>query len=113
MGTPIGVSEYYGYSKSSNGVTTVVTGRVVKFANGKVTMDDITENTFFFVGEGKQVPDKTVKSDRKRTVASVQLFHVPHNVMSRTNTVEHDCNAPENRETDGILYRCSKCKTIL
>jgi hypothetical protein len=113
MGNPIVIGEYYGYSKSSNGHTSVVTGRAYKTAKGKVTLEDITEKSFLYVGEGVQKPHKTVKEDRRRNLGSVQVFHIPQSIIARQNAPKHDCMDPTNREADGMLYRCSICKEIL
>lgn len=85
MGNEIVIGEYYGYSKSSSGYTWVVTGRASKAVNGKVTLGNITETSYLYVGEGRQDPHKVVKEDRKRTIGSVQVFHIPMSLMAAQN----------------------------
>lgn len=112
MGNPIVIGEYYGYSKSSSGHTWVVTGRAYKTANGKVTLEDITEKSFLYVGEGKQEPHKVVKEDRRRNLGSVQVFHIPDELIQRQNAHKHVCDR-NNVIADGMLYRCAICKEIM
>lgn len=113
MGNEIVIGEYYGYSKSSNGFTYVVTGKAYKTANGKVTLEDITEKSFSYVSGGVQEPYKITKEERRRNIGSVQAFHIPNSVMTQQNAPEHDCMSLDNRDVDGLLYRCKICKTIL
>src|SRR3972149_886922 len=87
------IGEFYGYSKSCSRFTNVVTGRAVKAENGKVPLSDRTENVFLYVGT-KSVdsnPKRTTKSDRKRTLASVQVFHISKHLMIDKNAEKHDC----------------------
>lgn len=112
-GQEIIINEYYGYSKSNNGSTWIVTGSAVKAENGKVTLTDITEKLYTCLGEGNMEPSRVVKTDRKRTLSSVQVFHISKHLMVDKNAPKHDCYDPFNRVADGMLYRCAICKTIL
>jgi len=110
-GQEILIGEYYGYSKSSSGMTWVVTGKACKADNGKVTLTEITEKSYFSIYKGNSVPSKTIKSDHKRTLASIQVFHIAQHLMVDQNAPIHDCL--QYAVPDGMLYRCSKCNEIL
>lgn len=72
------IGQRYGYSKSSNGTTIVVTGTATKAENGKVTLGNIVEKTYMYVSEGKTKPHNVIYTMyfRQRSIAAVQVFPV-------------------------------------
>lgn len=106
-GQEIVIGEYYGYSTSKNGFTRVITGKAFKVCTGKVTLIEITEKRYLYASSNPE-PDIT-KSDRKRTLAAVQVFYISKHLMIDKNAPEHICEPIE----DGMLYRCSICNEIL
>lgn len=79
IGQEIVIGEYYGYSKAESGFTRVITGKATKVKSGKVTLGEIIEKTYFGMSIAKL--SKPVKSDRKRTLASAQVFHIQKHLM--------------------------------
>jgi len=76
LGNDIVIGCRYGYSKSSNGVTNVVTGEALKLhSNNKVQLGNIIDKSYLWIGEGRD--DHSIdEPTRKRTVSSIQLFKV-------------------------------------
>lgn len=81
IGQEIVIGEYYGYSKAESGFTRVITGKATSAESGKVTLGEIIEKTYFGMGKANDTPYRTVKSDRKRTLASAQVFHIQKHLM--------------------------------
>lgn len=76
VGEEIVIGAEYGYSKSQNGMTWIVTGIATNAADGKITLDQIIEKNFVGIYKGEQEPHKTIRGNRKRTIGSVQVFRV-------------------------------------
>lgn len=76
VGEEITIGAEYGYSKSQNGMTWVVTGIATAAENGKVTLEKIIEKNFTSLYKGNQDPHKTIRPNRRRTIASVQVFRI-------------------------------------
>lgn len=70
------IGQRYGYSKSSNGTTIVVTGTATKAENGKVTLGDIIEKSYLWVSDGKTTPTIVTNYTRQRSISAVQVFPV-------------------------------------
>lgn len=75
-GKEIVIGQRYGYSKSSNGTTIVVTGTATKAENGKVTLGDIIEKSYLWVSDGKTTPTRVTNYTRQRSISAVQVFPV-------------------------------------
>ena len=76
VGEEIVIGAEYGYSKSQNGLTWVVTGIAANAESGKVTLEKIIEKNFAGLYKGNQDSHKTIRPNRKRTIASVQVFRI-------------------------------------
>lgn len=79
VGEDIVIGSEYGYSKSQNGMTWIVTGIAVAADEGKITLDQIIEKNYTGICNGSQDPYKTIRGTRKRTIGSVQVFRVIRN----------------------------------
>lgn len=76
IGEEIVIGAEYGYTKSQNGHTWVVTGIATGADNGKITLDQIIEKNYVGIYRGAQEPHKTIRGARKRTIGSIQVFKV-------------------------------------
>ena len=77
LGQKIIVGQTYGYSKSSSGFTTVITGVCSKIGVGKhnkIQLDEVIVREYLWVSRGETKPLSVEYNQRKRTISSVICF---------------------------------------